>query len=96
MNPALGAPLSLPGAREIPREPEARSLSELDIAEIGRTVFVPSRPARSDLIFVFGSAEGRWDLVAALFREHYSPVILTTGGTGCDESPQASTSTSHS
>ncbi len=70
--------------REIPREPGVPQLSTEDLAKVERAVFI-SRPAiPSDLLFVFGSSEGRWELVASLFERGVAPLILVTGRAGED------------
>jgi uncharacterized SAM-binding protein YcdF (DUF218 family) len=70
--------------REVSREPALRDLSTQELEEIGRTVFIPSSPRASDLLFVFGSSNGDWQLVASLFKRQLAPVVLVTGKTGED------------
>jgi uncharacterized SAM-binding protein YcdF (DUF218 family) len=71
-------------AREIHREPEVPALGPSEIEDIGREVFVENRPRSSDLIFVFGSAEGDWELVARLYAAGVAPVVLVAGRAGED------------
>ena len=70
--------------REVEREPELPELSSSEAAAIGQAAFVESDPKPSDLLFVFGSAHGDWELVARLYASGMAPVVLVTGRAGKD------------
>jgi hypothetical protein len=70
--------------REVSREPVVPELSAQEIEDIGRTVFVPNEPKPSEVLFIFGSSNGQWELVASLFERHFAPVVIVTGSAGED------------
>lgn len=70
--------------RLVPREPEVPELNAADVRSIGSAVFVGCDPAPSDLMFVFGSANGDWEFVANLFHQGVAPTVLVTGRAGED------------
>jgi uncharacterized SAM-binding protein YcdF (DUF218 family) len=70
--------------REVEREPEVPDLSSSEVEAVGRAAFVENGPRPSDLLFVFGSAQGDWELVARLYASGLAPVVLVTGRAGED------------
>ena len=72
----------LPFGRIISRQVEAPPLSESDLQDITRTVFVPSKPRPSDIIFIFGAYTGNWQPAASLYVKEFSERVIATGGYG--------------
>ncbi|TSC58621.1 MAG: hypothetical protein Greene041619_495 [Candidatus Peregrinibacteria bacterium Greene0416_19] len=80
----------------LPREPAVPPLSSTELDRIEATVFFPSEPKSSDLLFVFGTSDGDWKSVADLFiMKNIAPIVLTTGKgpptAPAGEEPQAHT-----
>jgi len=71
-----------PLERAISRQVEAPPLSVSDRQDITQTVFVPSKPKPSDIIFIFGAYTGTWQPAAGLYAEEFSERIIATGGYG--------------
>ncbi|MAF24835.1 hypothetical protein CL634_04585 [bacterium] len=68
--------------REVARNPKVPDLSEAKIAQITSEVFVMPNPHPADIIFVFGSSGGDWQLVADLYAAELANLIVVTGKTG--------------
>lgn len=68
---------------EISREPDVPRLSDEEIKLITKLVFVEPKAQEADLIFIFGfglgHTEANWKLVAKLFEEGCSSLILVNG-----------------
>jgi len=70
--------------REIPKEPQAPSLTAGQIAIMTEAVFLPevADKPKCDVMFVFsGTHPGHWETAIAAYRDGLAPLVLVTGGT---------------
>lgn len=64
----------------IPRNPEVPALSHATIRRIARLVFMPEDDSPSDLLFIFGSAQGDWKRYARFITLGKARYAVVTGG----------------
>jgi uncharacterized SAM-binding protein YcdF (DUF218 family) len=61
------------------RIPLPSDFTNEDLDRMERTIFIPSNPQKSDLLFVFGYGSDDWGHVVDLIKKQYAPLILCTG-----------------
>lgn len=66
----------------IPRRVEVGDLSETDRALITRTVFHPAEPKPAEVLFIFGSVQGDWDVWAERISAGWFGRVVIAGQTG--------------
>lgn len=75
--------------REIARQAKCPPLTPEEIEDITHTVFIPSNPQKSDVLFVFGTRYSKkWPEVADLYKKGFAPYVYICGGIlDTDQSP---------
>jgi uncharacterized SAM-binding protein YcdF (DUF218 family) len=71
-----------PSTRPLPRAIDPPPLDADAIARIGRTVFRPPVTIAADVLFVFGTVQARWDVLARACRSGLYPRVVLAGGRG--------------